>query len=284
MEKIKLLADSACDLATEVAKENDIRIIPFKLTLDGENYIDDKFDITPEEFYKTLRETDATPKTAQITPLIFEEVFREELENADEIIFIGLSAKTSGTFNNAVLVKNMLEEETGKKIHLVDAGTFSLGYGDAALRAAQMIKEGKSAEEVVEAVKEILANTEIYFGVETLDYLKKGGRITTMSAIIGGMLDIRPVLKVQDGLVGAIDKVKGEKKMLLKIEEYIKKETEGLSDCRLILLASDDFSKIEKLREIAERNNIKVAGEGVVGSTIGCHAGPGAFGVVIAKK
>ena len=284
MEKIKLLVDSACDLTPDVAEENDIRIIPFKLTLDGENYIDDKFDITPEEFYKTLRETDATPKTAQITPLIFEEVFREELENADEIIFIGLSAKTSGTFNNAVLVKNMLEEETGKKIHLVDAGTFSLGYGDAALRAAKMIKEGKTAEDIVEALEEILANTEIYFGVETLDYLKKGGRITTMSAIIGGMLDIRPILKVQDGLVGAIDKVKGEKKMFLKIEEYIKKETEGLSDFRLILLASDDFSKTEKLREIAERNNLEVAGEGIVGSTIGCHAGPGAFGVVIVKK
>ncbi len=284
MSKIKILVDSACDMPIETAKEKNIRILPFKLTLDGENYINDRFDITEEEFYKKLRETDAFPKTAQITPAVFEDVFKEELENADELIYIGLSSKASGTFNNANLAKGIVEEETGKKVHLVDGKMFSYGYADAAVRAAEMIEGGASSEETVEKLNEILDNTVTYFGVETLDYLKKGGRISTMSAIIGGMLDIRPVLKIYDGLVGAIDKVKGEKKLFLKMEEYMKKETEGLNDYRLTILTADKQDKIDKLVEIAERNNIKVHRTGLVGPVIGCHSGPGAFGFIIAKK
>lgn len=284
MSKIKILVDSACDMPVETANEKNIRILPFKLTIDGENYINDRFDITEEEFYKKLRETDAFPKTAQITPAGFEDVFREELESADELIYVGLSSKASGTFNNANLAKQIVEEETGKKVHLVDGKMFSYGYGDAAVRAAEMAESGMSAEEIVAKLEEILENTVTYFGVETLDYLKKGGRISTMSAIIGGMLDIRPVLKIYDGLVGAIDKVKGEKKLFMKMEEYMKAETEGLSDYRLTILTSDSEEKLNKMVELAEKNNIKVHRTGLIGPVIGCHSGPGAFGFIIAKK
>ncbi len=284
MSKIKILTDSASDLPLDVAKEKNIRVLPFKLTLDGENYVKDKYDITEEEFYKKLRETDAFPKTAQITPAEFEDAFKEELENADELIYIGLSSKASGTYNNANIAKAIVEDETGKKVHLVDGRMFSYGYGDAVIRAVDMAEGGMSADEIVEKLDEILENTETYFGVETLDYLKKGGRISTMSAVIGGMLDIRPVLKVNDGLVGAFDKVKGEKKLMLKIEELFKKEVEGLSDYRVTILTTDDFDKLEKLQEIADRNGINITNKAIVGSVIGCHAGPGAFGVIIAKK
>ncbi len=284
MNKIKILTDSAGDLSLDVAKEKNITVLPIKLTLDGENYINDKYDIKEEEFYKKLRETDAFPKTTQITPAFFEESFKNALEDADELIYIGLSAKASGTFNNANLAKQIVEEETGKKIHLVDGRMFSYGYGDAALRASEMADSGMTSEEIIEKLDEILENTVTYFGVETLDYLKKGGRLSTLSAIIGGMLDIRPVLKIYDGLVGAVDKVKGEKKLFLKMEEYLKAETEGVDDYRVTFLTTDRFDKIEKLKEIAERNNIKVYRTGLVGAVIGCHAGPGAFGMIIAKK
>ncbi len=281
MSRIKIMADSPCDIPLSLANESDITIIPIKFTIDGTTYRD-KYDMEIQEFYKVLRETGAVPVTSQITPLEFEEAFREEAKDYDEIIAIILSGSSSGTFQNANLAKSIVEDETDVKIHLVDSQSFSFAYGYSVLKAAKMVKEGKTSSEIIEKLNNILSTQKVYFGVETLDYLKKGGRIKTTTAVIGGILDIRPVLMIKDGLVSAIDKVKGEKKFFSKIIEYVVSAAAEIENHKIYVLHSDVPEKAEILKGMLREKGLKPEEEQFyVGPVIGTHAGPGAYGIIV---
>lgn len=283
MSKIKIALDSPGDLSIEIAEKNGISILPIKFSLeDEEELIRDKIDITDDEFYKKIRETGIIPKTVQITPIEFEEFYLSFADEYDEIIMITISANGSGTHRNAVMAAEEVKEKI--KVHVVDSNLYSYCYGLMALKAKELADAGKCAEEIVKVIEKQRDNTVAFFSVETLDYLKKGGRISTMSAIIGGVLDIRPILTVtQDGKVAAIEKTKGEKKMLLKMRDLTK---ETLADCdyELYWLYSDRKDNVEKLVAMLENEGFKFNGSAQVGAVIGSHAGPGVFAVVMIKK
>lgn len=282
MSKIKIAIDSPGDLSLDIAEKNGISVLPIKFSLENEEeLLKDKIDMTEDDFYKSIRETGIIPKTVQITPFEFEEFYNEVAKDYDELIMITISANGSGTHRNACMAAENVEN---LKVHVVDSNLYSYCYGLLALKAAELLKEGKSAEEIVKEIEKQRDNTTAFFAVETLDYLKKGGRISTMSAIIGGVLDIRPILQVtKDGKVAAIEKLKGEKKMFLKMKEFILKEIEG-ADYELYPLYSDAKDKMEKIQGMLEESGAKISGVSRVGAVIGCHAGPGVFGVVIVKK
>ncbi|MBO5454880.1 MAG: DegV family protein [Clostridia bacterium] len=282
MSRIKIMADSPCDLPIEIANEYGITIMPIKFTINNTTYRD-KFDMDTDEFYKTLRETGEIPVTSQITPIEFEDYFRETAKDCDEIIAVILSGNASGTFQNAVLAKNIVEEETNVKIHLVDSQSFTFCYGYSALKAAQMVKEGKSSEEIIAKLNEILSKQKVYFGVETLDYLKKGGRIKTTTAVIGGILDIRPLLMIKDGLVSSIDKVKGEKKLFSRMVEYACSAAEEIGEnVKFYVLGSDNPDKVDTLEKMLEEKGYKAEDDKFyIGPIIGTHAGPGAYGIMV---
>ncbi len=283
MSKIKIMIDSPGDISLEIAKKNDIEILPIKFSLeDEETLLRDKFDMAEDDFYKTIRETGVIPKTVQITPIEFEEAYRKYVGEYDEIIMITISAAGSGTNRNAIMAADMVKDEI--KVHVVDSNMYSYCYGLMALKAKELADEGKTAEEIVAEIEKQRDNTTAFFAVETLEYLKKGGRISTMSAIIGGVLDIRPVLQVtEDGKVAAVEKVKGEKKMYLKMKELIKNEVEG-KDYELYALYSDKKENLDKITDMLEADGLKITGGSRVGAVIGAHAGPGVFGIVIVKK
>ena len=283
MNKIKILIDSPSDLSLEKAKELDIKVIPVKLSMgEDEELLKDKYDITPDEFYAKIREEGIIPKTVQITPYEFEEAFKEFADDYDDLICITLSSASSGTHRNAVMAKETVESEKDVKIHIVDSKTFSFVYGYLGILASDLVKEGKSAEEIVKILEDKVETSTAFFTVETLEYLKKGGRITTLSAIIGGVLDIRPILKITDeGLVAAFDKVKGEKKVFSKLAEYVKAEADKHENPLIYLLYSDRKDKTEKMQELLEAEGLKIAGYEQVGAIIGSHAGPGVFGITI---
>lgn len=282
MSKIKIAIDSPGDLPLEVAEKNGISVLPIKFSLENEEeLLRDKIDITEDDFYKTIRETGVIPKTVQITPFEFEEFYKEVAKDYDELIMITISANGSGTHRNACMAAETVEN---LKVYVVDSNLYSYCYGLLALKAAELLKMGRSAEEIVAEIEKQRDNTTAFFAVETLDYLKKGGRISTMSAIIGGVLDIRPILQVtKDGKVAAIEKVKGEKKMFVKMKELILNEIEG-GEYELYPLYSDTKDKMEKIQGMLEESGAKINGIGRVGAVIGCHAGPGVFGVVTVKK
>ena len=281
MSRIKIMADSPCDIPLSLANEKDITIIPIKFTIESKTYRD-KYDMDTKEFYEVLRKTGAVPVTSQITPLEFEEAFREASKNYDEIIAVILSGSSSGTLQNANLAKSVVEEETDVKIHIVDSQSFTFAYGYSVLKAAKMVKEGKTSDQIVEKLNHILSTQKVYFGVETLDYLKKGGRIKTTTAVIGGILDIRPVLAIKDGLVSAIDKVKGEKKFYSKIVEYAVNAASEIENHKIYVLHSDVPEKAEILKDMLRQNGLNPEDEQFyIGPVIGTHAGPGAYGIIV---
>lgn len=280
MSKIKILVDSTSDIPLEVAEKNGITVLPIKFTINGKTY-NDKFDMSEKDFYKVIRETGDIPVTSQITPLDFENAFRELSKEYDEILVFTISSVASGTFQNANLAKNIVEDETNVKIHLFDGKAFSMAYGHFALKAAKMIEENKSVEEIFEKLTLIRDSQQVYFGVETLDYLKKGGRIKTATAVIGGMLDIRPMLELKDGLVVATDKVKGEKKFILKIIDNAVNAYNEIENPEVYLFESDNPEISAILTSKLEEKGVKVNHKVAVGSVIGAHAGPGVYGIMV---
>ena len=282
MSKIKVLTDSGSDITLEQAKEFDIGFIPICFTFDGETVLEDKYDMGTDEFYKRLRETGDIPKTTQITPGKFNEVFSSYANDYDELIVFLIGSNTSGTFQNAFNAKAEVEENCNLKIHLVDTQLLSMGYGYPVIRAAQMVKEGLSSSEIISKCEAMMKSCYTLFAVETLDFLRKGGRIKTATAIIGGMLDIRPILTVTDGLVHAIDKVKGEKKVFPKFLSLLEPKLAEMKNPKVILLNADVPEKIETLAGmIKEKFSLEPTINGSVGVIIGAHAGPGVIGVII---
>ncbi len=281
MSKIHILADSSADLTLEEAEKYDIRLMPIRLSFSDGSEFRAEEEVKADEFYKRLRETGDVPKTVQITPAEFEEIFRDEAKNGyDEIVVVTIASTASGTYQSAALAKQAVEDEGVIKVHLVDSMHLAFGIGYAVICGAHLLQKGADASAVAARISEILSKTQTYFAVETLDYLKKGGRIKTTTAIIGGMLDIRPILHVKDGVVYAYDKVRGEKKVNPKFLSILKEQAPDLDNTTVMVLSGDAGEHAENLIQSIETElGKKVDIKHVVGPIIGSHAGPGVLGL-----
>ena len=286
MSKIHILADTSCDMPNSQAKEYNIRLLPFKLNFEDGNEYRDRVDIEPAELYKKLRETNTIPKTVQITPTEFEEIFREEVQQGyDEIVVVTIASTASGTYQSAMIAKTAVEEEGIIKVHVVDSMNLSYGTGFAILQGAKALQSGADGQTIASVIKDTVDSSTSYFSVETLEYLKRGGRIKTATAVIGGMLDIRPILTVKNGVVESLDKVRGSKKVAPKLVSLVKEKIEDVNDCTIILLSGDADEIISaisaELKEQIGRNEDMLL---EVGATIGAHAGPGVHGICVFPK
>lgn len=286
MSKIHILADSSADLTLEEAEKYQIRVLPFRLCFENGEEYRDRIDITTEAFYKKIRTTGMIPKTVQITPAEFEEIFREEAAAGyEELVVVTIASAASGTYQSAVLAKEIVEGEGLIQIHLVDSMNLAHGTGYAAIKGAEVLAAGGTAEQVAQRIQEVLANMQTYFVVETLDYLKKGGRIRTATAIIGGMLDIRPILYIKDGMVESYDKVRGEKKVNPKFISILKEKITDFENCTLMIFEGDAAEKAKILAEqIEAETGKKVDVFHDVGPIIGSHSGTGVLGVCFITK
>ncbi len=286
MSKIHILVDSSADLTPEEAKAHQIRVLPIRLSF-GENEVyRDRIDISAEDFYKKIRATDTIPKTMQITPTEFEAIFREEAQAGyEELIVVTIASQASGTYQSAAIAKGIVEEEGIIKVHLVDSMNLAFGTGYAAICGAKLLAQGAAAPEVAERILDVLGHMQTYFVVETLDYLKKGGRIRTTTAIIGGMLDIRPILYIKDGMVEAYDKVRGEKKVFPKLISILQEKIPDIENSTIMILQGDASEKAQELAQKVEQ----VMGRKIdlihdIGAIIGAHSGPGVLGICFITK
>ncbi|WP_455539566.1 DegV family protein [Terrisporobacter sp.] len=281
MNNIKIICDSLSDLNEEYLKEYDIDVVPLTLILDGKEYRD-SIDIQPEEFYKILREENVYPKTSQATYAQFKEVFDKYTKEGKKILYISGSAAATGTCQSAIMAKNDTEGE----IYIYDSNNLTFGAGFFVVRAAQMIKEGKTIEEVFKALDEIKEKYVLMFSVDTLEYLKKGGRISSTKATVGSLLNIKPILEVKDGLVSQVGQVRGKKNVLSKMMEYIKERLgDDIEQEEVYIGYSDDLKEREKLTEIAkEVFKPKKIEYFMIGTCVGAHAGPGVGGILVFKK
>lgn len=279
MDKIKIITDTASDVSLETAEKYGIHLIPINLNIGGKN-VKDRYEITCEEFYKYLETSDEIPKTSQISVA---EHISEFKKFSDEysIIYIPISSAGSGTMQSAMLAKNeILEENPNADITIVDSMTYSYGYGFWAVEAAKMVSAGAEKEEIISMLKEKLAKTDVIFTTETLEYLQKGGRISPTAKIVANILDINPILKIEDGLVVGKDKVRGKKKVFPKMMEIINQNALQDKSQTITLLHGNAPEKAETVKKmIEEKTGFTNIITEEVGPTVGIHAGPGVIGI-----
>lgn len=281
MNEIKIICDSLSDVNKEYLEKYDIDVVPLTVILNEKEYRDG-IDMQPEEFYRILREENAYPKTSQATYAQFKEIFDKYTKDGKKILYISGSAAATGTCQSAIMAKNDTEGE----IYIYDSNNLTFGAGFFVVKAAEMINEGKTIEEVFKALDEIKEKYVLMFSVDTLEYLKKGGRISSTKATVGSLLNIKPILEVKDGLVSQVGQVRGKKNVLNKMIECIKERLgDDLDQEEVYIGYSDDLKEREKLTEIAkEVFKPKKIGYFIIGTCVGSHSGPGVGGILVFKK
>ncbi len=283
---IRILTDTTCDIALSRQQELGIKILPIRVIFGDKEYIEG-VDMTKQEFFQKLAACEKLPGTAQITPSEFCDYFQEYLEAGDEIVCMLISSELSGTHNNVHIAKNMLIEQGagGERIHIVDtkAVTFSLGL--LVLEAVKLRATGMPAAALCAELNEIRKKIRLWAVVDTLKFLKMGGRLSGAAAVVGTLLNIKPVITVRDGQVHSLTKGKGYRKamqLLLEIMEkhpidYGRNITFGASDSPEMLEAA--------IRDItAVYPEIKQYAALEIGSVVGTHIGPRCAGIAYFEK
>lgn len=278
--KTRIIVDSTADLMPDFKSR--VTVVPLTVKFGEEEFIDG-VTIDHKTFYEKLIESDELPTTSQATPDAFMKEFDKVKEAGESAVVITLSSKFSGTYQSA-----MIAAEDYENIFVVDSGSAAMGGGILVELAVRLLDEGKNAEEIAKALEEAKKKIIIIALVDTLEYLKKGGRISKAVAFAGGMLNLKPVLSVVDGEISTLGKARGSKMGNNLLVQEIEKAG-GIDFSKPVLLGysgiSDALLKkyIEDSRYIWE-NNLDEVRYTTVGSVIGTHLGPGAIVVAFFKN
>ncbi|ROR23455.1 DegV family protein with EDD domain [Mobilisporobacter senegalensis] len=277
---LKIITDSASDVPKWLADEYDLRVIPTPVVIDEKDYFDGET-IFPSEFYQLLRDGKEV-KTYHINAFMFKENFEPYAKNKDELIYICFSTGIAGTYNAANIAKTeLLETYPDFDLTIIDTKCASLGYGLIVYYALKMLENNVEKQTIIEAIKYHCEHMEHIFTVETLEYLYKGGRLSRGSAIAGGLLDIKPIIKVdQKGALVAVEKVRGRQKSLKRLIEIVGEKGAALETQTIGLIHGDDKETLEKVKQkLTEQYGCKNFIENYVGCAIGAHTGPGIIGI-----
>jgi len=283
LSKIAILTDSASDITPDMIEGLDVAVIPIRLKI-GENNYKDGVNLSKKEFWHKLLTEKVMPKTAQPSPAEFRDYY-EELFNKgyEKIISLHISSKMSGTQQVAKVAREMLKRE--KDIIIVDSKSVTFGQAYQVLEAAKMIKAGAKLEDILTRLYEIADKMKVYFAVSDLTYLEKGGRIGRASSVIGNLLKLRPVLKLEDGEVSLETKTFGERGAISYMEKIIKNE--GKNSIYLYTAwggTNQELQSTDILKKTADTmRKIEYKGRFEIGATIGSHSGP-VFGIGIISK
>ncbi len=278
MSKIKILTDSTSDLRGDVLGKYDIRVIPLNVYF-GEAEYKDGVDFTPGSFYERLKEDPSHPKTSQPSPADFQAIYSDMLADGSDVVSIHISSKMSGTILSASIAKRELQSE---RIHIIDSGHVSVPLGMIVVECAKAAQMEKNVSEVIGTARKLIGEIQTYFIVNTLEYLEKGGRIGKASAVIGGLLNIKPILTFQKGEISPFEKIRGSGKALNRLAGIFcnyKDENKNKSIKLGAAHAADPVQLqllIDKLDYGSEHKNIFTT---EVGSVVGSHCGPGTLAI-----
>lgn len=278
---IEIITDSTCDLTSVQAETLGVRVLPLTVQF-GEASFRDGVDLSNAEFYERLRNAQTLPTTSQINPDAFVSAFQAALDRGNQVVAIVVSSELSGTFQSAVIAKEMLNSED---IFVVDSRQVALSLNLLVTEAARLRDEGKSAAEIAKAATELREKIRLYAVVDTLKYLKMGGRISAATAVVGGVLGITPIVAVKDGKVESAGKTRGRKAGVQWIREQANSEELDFSRP----LALGHTGCVEALDAVAEGfSGLMPKFTSVfsceIGAVVGTHAGPGAAGVAYFVK
>lgn len=278
--KIKLITDAACDLDLNYVKENNIEVIPLELNFKGKFIKDDLGkSLSYKDFYNAMREGE-TPTTTQANTQIFIDTFNKFIKQGYEILYLGVSSKMSGTYNNALIAKQMIEEENKEaKIHTIDTVSGSVGEGLLVYKSNKMLKENNTIEEIIDYIEKIKLKVKLWITVDDLNHLRRGGRVSKTSAVIGSILNIKPIITLdEDGKLKVVSKLRGRKKAITYLfNKYVEcaKDKENQTVFISSGDAKEDSEYIKKL--IITQSKVKEVFINSIGCVLGSHGGPGAL-------
>lgn len=270
---IRIITDSMCDVPKEYVERYGIRVMPLTVYFGDQSY-KDGIDLTLEQFMAKLEKAEELPTTSQVPPVEFIEAYREELALGNRIISIHGSSQLSGTYNSAMLAKEQLGRAD---IHVIDTMGITMGAGMLVIKAARLAGAGMTPEEIareIEASRERLKHMII---VDTLKYLHKGGRLSLSAAVVGSILNIKPILTMKEGKLELFDKARGMKKAIAAVLDTIKENGWTLDGKVIGINHIVDLEHMRLLEDELKREyDIKEIIRGEVGSVVATHGGPGA--------
>lgn len=277
---IRFLLDSSADYSASELKELNMELVPITITISGKSYRDG-IDISKDELYQMLIESDEFPMTSQPSPQDFLDIFEDVKEKGDSLIFLSLSSELSGTFQSATLAKNMVEYD---EIYLVDTLSATRAIRIMVEYACKLRDEGNDAATIAAKLDEFKSRVVIYAAVDTLEYLYKGGRLNKATAAVGELANLKPIITVNnEGKIGVPGKCLGRNKALASLTKMI---TEKGIDTSFPVYSVYAYGEenTEKLEQKLETAGISVTKRLQIGATIGCHIGPGAYGLIFVTK
>ena len=278
--KIRIVTDSTADV-TQAVRER-VTVVPLTITFGAEEYIDG-VTIDHHRFYEKLVESDVLPKTSQPSPDAFASVYEQAKAAGEEVVVITVSSKLSGTFQSA-----MIASEGYDNVYVVDSRSVAIGAGILAEYALRLLDQGMSAQEIFDALLEARGSVRVIAMLDTLEYLRRGGRISGAVALAGGLLSIKPVVCIEDGEIKILGKARGSKQgnnLLMKEIE----SSGGVDFDKPLLLGYTGLSDMLLKKYIADSadiwaGNVDILPVTAVGSGVGTHAGPGAVAVAFFKN
>lgn len=288
MSKIALLTDSCCDLSKETIEELGIKVLPFTLTVGGESFRE-IFDKSTKEFYELLEKTEEIPKHSQISPVTFEETYKELYEQGyTDIIHVSINSQGSGTYNNSLIGKtdffeNNPDAEKHLRIFNIDSKCYTFFYGYPLMEAAKKIRRGAEAEEIVAYLEDWFNVCGIYAVPLNLKYAKKSGRISAAKAFAGELLGLKPVILFADGTTTNVDKIRGEKNIVSKLVEIAEKNMTPQTPY-IMLHGRDDSLAKEVEKELIKKTGRKAEMYGSIGAVVTSNIGPDVVAVIVRRK
>jgi len=273
---IKIVTDSTADLPAQLVQELGITVVPLYVRF-GEEVYRERVDITEDEFYQRLLRDPVHPSTIQPTPQDFVDVYQKLSSEADGIVSIHISGKLSGTCNSALQGKKMIEK--GCPIEVVDSQSITMGLGLIDIVAATAAKAGEGLQQVVEEAKQAIPNTRVLGLLDTLKYLLLGGRIGKAKALLGSILNVKPMIALKDGEVVPAGQARTRTKGIQRLFDFVK-DTSNIQDLAILHSTTPDEAQTlaERVDPIFTKERIKFAR---LGTTLGVHGGPGFLAVAI---
>ena len=278
---IKITADSTCDLSLEIIERYNIDILPLYV-VENEKSLRDGIDVSPEDIFDFVEKTGGSVSTSAVNTNDYINYFTKIKKNYDAIIHINISSEFSSCYQNALLAA-----ETVEGVYPVDSRNLSTGSGHIVVEAAKMAENGASPEEIVSALKELTEKVEASFFIEKLDYLRRGGRCSALTALGANLLSLRPCIEVKDGKMGVGKKYRGN--MTKVAEQYVKDRLEGRTDIQTDLIfvthSPSDRELVEFVKsEIPKYMKFDEIIETSAGCTVSSHCGPNTIGILLKRK
>ena len=288
MRKIQIMTDSASDISYADEQKYSISVIPFPITLGDKSYTS-RVDFDNEQFFTLMAQHDEIPKTAQITPFQFQQIYlREARAGVTDLILVLINSKGSSTYDNSLQAIDLFFEEYPQyrevlHIHSFDGMGYNALYGSPVVHAAQMCDDGASVEEILQYLTEILPRRQIYFGIYDLKYAAKSGRIPTAAAFLGSALNLKPVMKIFDHSITTAAKCRGERKLVEKVAEMSIADMEPGTPYELVY--GNDTSCLEELCHLMVRKlGYEPAAVYQIGAAVAANSGPRVVGAAFTRK